>query len=76
MQMSPKILAIGTFGGSVHLLSTDSGRLLVGGHMQVSSKPILQTAVNGEGSVLAVANDGKLVVWDIDYFRPWNSKLL
>jgi len=76
MRMNKKVLAIGTHQGSLHLLSTNTGRLLMGRHMQISSEPIIQTAVDEEGRVLAVANDGKFVVWSIDYFRPWNSKLL
>jgi len=76
MQLNKKILAIGTHSGSLHLLSTDSGRLLMGRHLQISSKPIVQTAVDEEGRVLVVANDGKFVVWEIDYYRPWNSKLV
>ena len=76
MRMNKKVLAIGTHQGSLHLLGTNTGRLLMGRHMQISSEPIIQTAVDKEGRVLVVANDRKFVVWSIDYFRPWNSKLL
>eukprot|EP00493_Phyllostaurus_siculus_P002704 UN02717 len=49
---------------------------IFGRHLQISQEQIVKVCINENNNVLAIANDGQIVVWKLHFYIPCNSKII
>lgn len=75
LDVNNEIILCGTYKGTIHCFSTQSGRVLLGRHLQISSAAVTKISINKENCAYILFKDGEICFLNINFQSPWNTRL-